>query len=191
MNHLAHSVLSNGDHEVLTGNFMADFLSPADIRAIQHQNILKGILLHKKIDHFTDNHPSVKDAISLIRPFQGKYAPVTLDILFDYFLIKNWEKYTSESLISFTRKVYEVLDNNSYHYPAALKTIVPRMIADDFLLSCKDEQRLIRTFERIKNRAKFDNTFDKAHTLLQSHHDQIDDHFISFFPDIIAYIQSQ
>ena len=57
---------------------MADFISQPELKHLE-PNILLGITLHKKIDHYTDHHPQVKQSIDLLRPTQGKYSPVTVE----------------------------------------------------------------------------------------------------------------
>jgi len=164
MNFLAHTFLSCQDEELLTGNFMADFISNNEAKNLKPQ-FLSGVHLHKKIDSFTDQHDGVRDSIKLLRPSQGKYSPVAIDILYDYFLTKNWARYSNENLGLFTKRVYNILLN-----------------------SCCNEERLRRTFERVKRRAKFDNNFDKVHIDLVKYHDVLDSHFNYFFPQLIAHL---
>ena len=187
MNFLAHMLLSCKDSNLLVGNFMADFISNADMKSLNLE-ILEGIKLHKSIDHFTDNHQAVKEAIKLIRPSQGKYAPVTIDILFDYILTQEWTKYSNNDLKSFTDSTYRTLQSNVHHYPAKLQEMLPRMIADDFLMSCATEERLITTFQRVKRRAKFDNNFESGHEAMFDHYDDLNQLFHDFFPDIMAHV---
>ena len=58
MNYLAHAVLSFNNDSVLVGQFIAD-----DVKGNQWMNyetdIRNGILLHRFIDDFTDNHAAV------------------------------------------------------------------------------------------------------------------------------------
>jgi acyl carrier protein phosphodiesterase len=187
LNHLAHTFLSCKDPELLAGNFMADFITKADLKTLD-PSILKGIELHKKIDKFTDEHQMVRQAVRLLHPTQHKYAPVTLDILFDYYLTKNWEKYAGENIDTFTQRIYQMLEQKRDVYPLKLRELLPKMIDDDFLMSCKNEERLIKTFERIGRRAKFTHSFHTAHIDMQQHYDVLDNHFNIFFPDIMFHV---
>jgi acyl carrier protein phosphodiesterase len=187
MNFLAHMLLSYGDSELMAGNFMADFMLMREQKTL-HTNIKKGIDLHRLIDSFTDEHVHVKSAVTILRPSQGKYSPVVIDILFDYFLTVNWHRYSEEKLDDFNARVYSTLTLHREVYPQRLKELLSRMIEDDFLMSCKDEDRLIKTFERIKRRAKFDNNFDKAVLDLVEYHHILDHHFNEFFPEIILHV---
>ena len=60
MNFLAHLYLSKSNENIIIGNFIADAVKgkkynnyPKEIKA--------GILLHREIDNYTDNHPIVKN----------------------------------------------------------------------------------------------------------------------------------
>ncbi len=59
MNFLAHIYLSGEEEGVIIGNFIAD-----GIKGKKYKNyplsIQKGILLHRGIDSFTDQHPTVR-----------------------------------------------------------------------------------------------------------------------------------
>lgn len=187
MNYLAHTFFSHEDAEELAGNFMTDFLKKKETHHFS-DSVKTGIVLHQKIDQYTDSHPAVKEAISLLRPTQGKYTPVAIDVLFDYFLILNWEKYSVENIQTFTRKVYKMLGDTIHIFPPKLKELLPYMIEDDFLMSCKNEDRLKVTFSRISKRLKYENNFKLVHIDLQRHYQELDTHFNQFFPELLLYI---
>ena len=71
MNYLAHFYLSNHDKNLIVGNYIAD-----DVKGKAYLDypleIQKGILLHRKIDDFTDNHPIVNISKNRIRTDQNK-----------------------------------------------------------------------------------------------------------------------
>jgi acyl carrier protein phosphodiesterase len=91
MNYLAHLLLSGDDPNILVGNFIADFVKKKE-EALFSEEIQKGFRIHRKIDEFTDNHPSVALGKALIRAKHSKYAPVILDIHYDHLLYKNWDR---------------------------------------------------------------------------------------------------
>ena len=189
MNYLAHVYLSCDDEELLIGNFISDFIANKDREKFSN-GIQKGILLHRKIDSFTDTHSEVFQANGLIRASQRKYAPVVTDIYFDHFLITNWTSYSDTKLSDFTNHVYGILDNNMEVYPDKLKAIVPLMIRDNFLLSCENEVRLRKTFERVAKRAKFPNHFYRAYDDLVEHYEELENHFKAFFPKLNDMVRS-
>lgn len=59
MNYLAHALLSNNNKGLLIGNFIADHIRGNDFKNFPEE-VIKGILLHRRIDTFTDSHPEFK-----------------------------------------------------------------------------------------------------------------------------------
>lgn len=188
MNHLAHIYLSCQDENLLLGNFMADFMTPKEIRSLPSR-LIRGIELHRSIDQFTDQHADVKKCVALFRPTQKKYSPVVVDILFDYFLIKNWSLFSNEPFGVFKERIYRMLVLHTEFFPEKLKTFLPKMIDDDFLMSCSNEERLNKTFERLNKRAQFSNSFDSVTNDLKIHHTALEGYFLSFFPDLVKHVQ--
>ena len=66
MNFLAHLYLSGEDDEVKLGNFIGDYVKGSKYLEYA-EKIKKGILLHRKIDSFTDSHPLIKEASEAFR----------------------------------------------------------------------------------------------------------------------------
>ena len=61
MNYLAHAYLSFNEPEILVGNMISDFVKGKK-RFDFSENIQKGIMLHRNIDTFTDEHEVTKKA---------------------------------------------------------------------------------------------------------------------------------
>ena len=84
MNYLAHFHLSNNDTNLIIGNYIAD-----DVKGKAYlnysQEIQRGILLHRRIDDYTDSHDIVLGSKDLIRHHQNKFTPVVMDVFYDYF----------------------------------------------------------------------------------------------------------
>ena len=61
MNFLAHLYLSKNNKNILIGNFIADAVKGKKYKDYSKE-IQTGILLHREIDNFTDNHTVVKQS---------------------------------------------------------------------------------------------------------------------------------
>ena len=61
MNFLAHIYLSGGDEKTIIGNFIGDFVKGNQILNFEKE-VMNGILLHREIDRFTDDHPIVLES---------------------------------------------------------------------------------------------------------------------------------
>ena len=91
MNHLAHLYLSGSQAGIILGNFIADFLTPAQQRALPEE-LQQGLRLHLLIDKTVDTNMIFKQSVALLRHTQGKYAPVVADIFYDYLLVEAWSR---------------------------------------------------------------------------------------------------
>ena len=92
MNFLAHAHLSGEDEPLLFGNFVADSIKGRQLQSY-NRRIVQGVKLHRIIDAFTDQHPLVRNSVTLVKSDLGRYAGVAVDIFYDHFLAKNWCRY--------------------------------------------------------------------------------------------------
>ncbi|HAD14248.1 MAG TPA: hypothetical protein DCF33_17620 [Saprospirales bacterium] len=132
MNHLAHCFLSFGDEDVLLGNFIGDFVKGKEWQRYPPQ-VQTGILLHRAIDSFTDNHPATEQSVRRIRALAGRYAPPLVDILYDYLLALHWDQFSEEPFEVFAQKTYTQLANRGAEMPPVLSERLPRMLEGRFL----------------------------------------------------------
>jgi len=96
MNYLAHLYLSGTDEKTMVGNFIGDYVKGSDWQKFP-DDIKKGILLHRQIDTFTDAHAKFREAKILFRAEFGLYSGIVVDFLYDHYLAKNWNNYSSVS----------------------------------------------------------------------------------------------
>jgi len=190
MNFLAHLFLSFENEDHVIGNFIADSIQNREVRNYPAE-IQEGIILHRKIDSFTDNHPSVKKGTLRLQPHHHKYAPVVIDILYDYILANNWERYSNESLEVFASNIYTVLTKRINEIPERLKKYLPGMIKANWLQSYKTIKGLLFTLQKMDERASFPSKFAEAVGHLQQDYDLFEEEFNDFFPELISYIKSQ
>ena len=100
MNYLAHLLLSGTNEELMLGNFIADHVKGSSINSYSPE-VQRGIVIHRMIDHFTDQHEVTALGKMRLRPYVNKYAPVALDVIYDHYLARNWELYHQEKLSTF------------------------------------------------------------------------------------------
>lgn len=185
MNHLAHCFLSFGDESLLLGNFIGDFVKGNDWQNYPPA-VQQGILLHRTIDSYTDNHPMTDRSVGRIRPFGGRYSPPFIDILYDHLLAIHWKKYTDEPFDDFAEKTYRQLENRAVEMPAILQERLPKMIAGRFLHGYTRREGLEWVLDRFSLRLA--GTFD-ARALSQFFFEELDsfsEDFNAFFPDLLG-----
>jgi acyl carrier protein phosphodiesterase len=131
----------------------------------------------------------VRRSAKRLRPKHGKYAPVILDILQDFLLAKNWNRYSEVSLGEFTHGVYEILKKHIHLMPGFLQERLPLMIADDWLVRYGTEDGLRFTFSRVKLRSSSPELFENAVDSMNAHFEHLEADFNAFFPDAIRAVQ--
>lgn len=190
MNFLAHLYLTKDCEDLTLGNFLADFIRNKDVQKLP-ESVQKGVFLHRQIDSFTDNHPLVKKGTKRLQPHHHKYSPVVLDVLYDYVLANNWEKYSENPLRKFTGKMYKTLIKRISMMPSGLQRRLPLMIADDWLFNYGMEKGLRYTFERMKRRTSFPDLLEGAVDNLFKDYELFEEEFNSFFPEVIEFVGSE
>ena len=134
MNYLAHLILSGKNKDVMFGNFIGDGIKGNKYLLFQ-DDIKKGILLHRHIDDFTDNHPIY---LKSKRRFYGnvpKLSGVVSDILYDFLLWENWKKHYSKSTSIFINDTYLDLDKRIDEMPSKIAMLYSFMRKQDWLNS--------------------------------------------------------
>ena len=188
MNFLAHLFLAGDDEELVIGNMVADFIRKSAVEDFP-AGIQKGIQLHWSIDTYTDVHPIVRQAARRLYPNHGKYAPVVLDILFDYFLAKNWDRYSLLSLRQFTNRTYKTLFRYENWLPPRLKRNLAPMVDKDWLFRSGTIEGLRTLLEGVDKRTKFPSNFAGAIEDVKESYAVFDNAFNIFFPELIAHVE--
>lgn len=184
MNHLAHCFLSFGNEDLLVGNFIGDFVK-GNAWKNYPEGVQHGILLHRTIDAYTDDHPATRQSKERVRPFAGRYASAVTDILYDYLLAIHWDKYTDEPFEVFAEKTYNQLKKRTGEMPSELKERLPQMLKGQFLHGYTHREGLEWVFERFSRRmvGGMDTT-----ALVNSFFENLESFstdFLLFFPDLL------
>lgn len=186
LNYLAHSYLSFTHDDRMIGNFIADHVKGNHISKFR-EGIIEGILLHRKIDAFTDTHPVFLKSKRRLQSKYGKYKGVVIDMYYDHFLASNWCLYSDENIHEFTRKNYMVLMKNYLILPPKTKRLLPFMMRSNWLASYASLNFLKKSFEGIAFRSTFKSGMEHAVMDLKSDYEGFLGDFRSFFPEIIEY----
>ena len=190
MNYLAHAYLSFGQEEILVGNFIADFVK-GKVMLDYPQSIRNGILLHREIDRFTDSHPLVRAGQSYLRPKFGHYSTVITDIFFDYFLGKNWGKFSDQSLENFIEETFQILERHSEQFPERFSKMFYWMRKDNWLLHYATLEGIQKSLTGLSNRTSFDSKMELAHLTLIERESEFELIFFAFFKDLETFTQSK
>lgn len=189
MNHLAHCLLSFNDEDLLLGNFIGDYVKGSDWKNYP-AGVQKGILLHRAIDSFTDNHALTDRSVTRLRRFAGRFTPPVIDVLYDHVLAIYWNRYSDLSLSTFSRSTYRQLEKRAAEMPDMLRERLPRMLAADFLNGYATREGMAFVLDRFSRRLPA--IFDPQATLafFFEEFDAFSEDFNGFFPDMLAHAES-
>ena len=188
MNYLAHLFLSFEDKDIITGNFLGDLISNKDVKTYP-AGIRKGVIVHRKIDSFTDEHPLVLKGVRRLYAKHHKYASVLIDIFYDYMLAKNWDKYSKETMQEFADRIYAALLSNKDHMSEKLQERVIGMTNANWLLNYQHTEGIAYAIERVKKRVSRPDLLEDSIASLLDNVEEMDKEFNVFFPEIIAYLR--
>lgn len=186
MNFLAHAYLSFGHDGILVGNLAADFIKGKEIQRYDKE-ILIGILLHREIDTFTDSHPLVKAGQSYLRPRFRHYSTVITDIFFDYFLGKNWERYSGIPLESFANQTYQTIDQHLNLLPDSFKNMFFWMKSQNWLYHYCEIEGIQKALNGLSRRTTFDSKMNEAPEVLLEKEAEFEVIFFAFFKELETF----
>jgi acyl carrier protein phosphodiesterase len=190
MNYLAHAVLSFGDGEILTGNMIADHVKGRLVLETFPPRIKEGILLHRKIDAFTDSHPATQRAKVWFREAYGLYSGAVMDILYDHFLAGDAKYFSSEKeLLAFTQTTYQQLEATAAYHPENFKAYFPSMKERNWLYNYRTVQGVQRSLGGLKHRAKYISEVDTAYKIFITYYYQLAQCYYEFIDDIMKFVK--
>lgn len=190
MNHLAHCFLSFDDADLLVGNFIGDDVKGSDWKKYA-PGIQKGILLHRAIDSYTDNHPMAIRSKERIRRFAGRYAAAVTDILYDHLLAIHWPVYSGEPFDDFSEKVYRRLEIRAEEMPMVLQERLPHMLAGRFLHGYQNREGLEWVLGRFSRRMAGGMDVEGLSDFFFSEIKAFSEDFNVFFPDLVEKAKQQ
>lgn len=183
MNFLAHIYLS-GDNELLKiGNFMADSVKGNDFLNYE-DDLRKGILLHRAIDSFTDANETYRLSKHRLHEKYGHFSGVIMDVVYDHFLAKNWNKFSNETLTEFVHRFYQSISKNISVLPSKTQRIVPIMIENNWLEMYASLEGLRNILWQMSYRFKFKVDMSEAVVEVQNFYNDFEAEFFIFMEEI-------
>ena len=191
MNYLAHIYLARYSEEAMLGALLGDFVKPAADGQFSATTQAE-ILIHRKVDTFTDSHPVVLAAKSLFDGSGRRYSGILLDVFYDHVLALRWARYSTVPLADFIAGFYGTLMRHAAVLPPRLAELAPTMIEQDWLGSYRTYAGVDLAVRRISTRlSKNGDLMRDALGDLERHAATIADGFDVFFPELITFVESQ
>ncbi|MRJ07983.1 DUF479 domain-containing protein [Ornithobacterium rhinotracheale] len=183
MNLVAHQLLSFNIPEIQVGNHLGEVVKGRDFS--QYPPLIqKGIQLHRHIDSFTDSHPIVRRSCARLHNDYGKYAPIIVDIFYDYFLIKNWGKFCKKDFNTFRKECYKILLAYKELYPNSLRKTTELMAKRDWFYQYSIMEGIELTLNKLGQHTRFQNNMHMAVKSLYVDEALFNEDFLAFYPEL-------
>jgi len=188
MNYLAHAYLSFNQPEILVGNMISDFVK-GKAKFNYSEGIQKGIMLHRDIDTFTDNHPATAAAKQAFRETYRLYAGAFIDVVYDHFLANDSNEFASENMLKiFTHQTYIDVENHKSILPEKFAKMLPYMKEQNWLFNYRYKWGIQKSFEGLVRRAAYLTESDTAFTIFENNYAALQQHYAAFFPELKKFV---
>lgn len=187
MNYLAHIYLSGNNQKLQLGNFMGDFVKGRSYEDYP-EPFKTGILMHREIDNFTDNHPVFCETVSVLRPTFKRYSGIMADMYYDYCLASNFDKYSPDtSLDSIARGFYTASILNYNHLPENIKSFIFHFISTNRLKKYSTLDGLEDSLRIMSEKKSSAINPTLSIEFLKDNETVIRNQFDEFMPDVINF----
>ena len=150
----------------------------------------RGILLHRKIDSFTDSHAIFRGSVQRIDPEFRKFGGVLIDMFYDHFLARDWQSFSDVPLPQFASEFYGSFDRYCSIMPPDAYAVLLRMQAGDWLCSYHDIGGIEVALRRISLRLRRPFDLAPAIAILERDYDNLQADFRAFFPELLTYVST-
>lgn len=190
MNYLAHLVLADDTPQSLIGNLAGDFLRGVDPATI-HPALVHGIARHRAVDTFTDAHPVTAQSRARLDPSWRLFSRVLVDVFYDHFLARDFQRHAGIPLPEFSARVYAALGNHPHLLPPRLAQAAPVMIQHDWLRAYAHVEGVEEILSRMSRRTRHGAHLAEAIRDLRREYDSLGADFNEFFPQLRKAIRPE
>jgi acyl carrier protein phosphodiesterase len=190
VNYLAHIHLAHLTQTSMLGNFLGDFVKGSDLSHLT-SDIQQGIKLHRSIDTFTDSHQHISYLKQQFPRSIRRMSGVVIDIYFDHLLCRHWHQFTDHPMDIVLPNFYSELSSHRLNVGGRFKAVEKGLLQHRWLEDYVERDSCIRAFYQIERRLQHRIIFaSQANQHLLDHHDELEQVFISFYPDLIKHAKA-
>lgn len=192
MNFLGHAFLSFDNDGILAGNMMGDFVKGRKALDAFPEAVKQGILLHREIDGFTDDHPALLKARNIFRPAYRLYSGAFVDALLDHFLANDPRYFPSEQfLLDFTLSVYQRIAPFKRYYPASFAGMLPFLKEQNWLFHYRTFKGLRQAFGGVVRRSRYLTEYENALTTTTRYYYELNQLYYDFIDELVDFAKNQ
>ena len=190
MNFLAHLYLAAENDHCLAGALLGDFVKGKLIDQYQ-QEWLESIDFHRQIDRYTDSDLLVREAKQQFQPPYRRYAGIIVDIMFDHFLVRDWQQFSHLKLADFEQHCYQQLASDAPLFPQPAQRLTEHIINQNLLTGYGELSTVHRALEGVGRRFSRANPLGDTESAIASAYQQLEQQFHLFFPQLMLACRQQ
>lgn len=189
MNHLAHFHLAGDREEMIVGALLADHVK-GPLRGALPAGLEAGVRLHRQLDAFTDSHPLLLELRRLFPAGERRLAGPVLDMWFDHWLARHWQRFHPAPLDAFAAGIHAVLERHADALPAAARLQARRLRDHDLLVRYAETGIIAGVLERIGERLGQPDAMRAASRTALDNAGAIEQAFLGFYPLALAALSA-
>ena len=190
MNYLAHTYLSGSNDDVKIGSFLGDWVKGSEYLKYT-EDIRTGILLHRNIDTFTDQHPIVRISAGRFHSRYARYSGVIIDILYDHYLASNWKDFCEISLRDYVNRMHNVMLNNLEILPERLQNFLPEFMNERWIERYATLDGIRDVLDTMSIRTSLPKETEFAISVMEAFYRDFRHEFYDFFSQLIEFVESK
>lgn len=176
----------------MMANLYGDFVKGKDYSYLP-EIIQSGVLLHRQIDDFIDNHEAIKQLRLKLYKDLPKIAGIAIDLYMDHCLAKNWDRYYSKNLSDFLATFFNYalktknhfFINPDFQYPSDFINLLSTIEQQEWIQNYKHHEGLSFACNGLSRRLSFSNNLHEAPKFYKKNEQLINHVFFIFINDAI------
>lgn len=189
MNYLAHFHLAQRRDAWIVGGLLGEYVK-GPLRGEWPAGWEQGMLLHRRIDAFSDRHES-RDRFARAVPAEyRRYAGIVFDIYCDHLLSLHWQHFEGRPLRAFATQVYTLLERHESRLSPPAARMARRLIDYDVLCIYDDWETVSGSLARIGERFTRANPLQRAGIELREYLPLAERLFLELYPALLEHVQA-
>jgi acyl carrier protein phosphodiesterase len=190
LNYLGHLFLSGDDKWIMLGNLLGDFAKGNRFDRFDTR-IHEGIKLHRRIDHYMDNHEIVLELSKQVSVALPKVAPIAIDIVFDHLLAKHWETYHTQPMETFLDEFFDFhLNRNDVLLPDQPRELLFRLNERRMIHHYSNPLTIDRIANHLESRLSFDTQLPRCRAVYEANPQVFETSFHLFMEEVVNIFPS-
>ena len=168
MNFLGHLYFSNNNLDLMVANLFGDFCKGKSYLNYPI-TVQRGVLLHREIDFFIDNHAAVRSVRKKLHAPLPKVSGIVIDLYFDHLLAKYWHLFHDLTLVDFLSLFYKHTLSIKSTYPDKFILFTEKLRESKWINHYSSTFGFQKSCEGVSRRLSFENELKNAPTLIRPH----------------------